>query len=101
MTKAKSKRKTEHETENGATNSKQLWADILGTKGIRFAVLYKNNRFMVLHNPSTRQLRRRGRRQWYIHGIVQRDSNSQEQLDTLVQQCVERLQPAGAKAQTA
>ena len=32
MTKAKSKRKTEHETENGATNSKQLWADILALK---------------------------------------------------------------------
>jgi hypothetical protein len=42
------------------------FCDSLGKMSLRYAVLSKENRIQILVNPTPRQLRKRGKRQWQL-----------------------------------
>jgi hypothetical protein len=56
------------------------FVDSLGKMSLRYAVLSKENRIQVLVNPTPRQLRKRGKRQWQLVQAIDGEPNARQIL---------------------
>jgi hypothetical protein len=75
------------------TESTNHFADALG-RALRYAVLTKSGRIQILVKPTTKELRRRGRRGWQLFGTVEGDDGALATLLEVVQQAVSGMEAA-------
>jgi hypothetical protein len=69
------------------------FADALG-RALHYAVLTKSGRIQVLVRPSTKELRKRGKRGWQLFGTVEGDDGALPTLLEIVQQAVSGMEAA-------
>ncbi len=67
------------------------FCDSLGKRSLRYAVLMKENRIQILVNPSTRQLRKRGKRQWHLVQAIDGDVDARQTLNDALQAALHDL----------
>ncbi len=70
----------------------QSYCDSLGMTRLRYAVLSKENRIQLLVNPTAKQLRQRGKRQWCLVRAIDGEPNAQELLQLAVQGALQSLE---------
>ena len=69
------------------TQSKNHFADALG-RALHYAVLTKSGRIQVLVKPTTKELRKRGKRGWQLFDTVEGDDEAMPTLVEMVQRAV-------------
>jgi hypothetical protein len=65
--------------------SKNNFADVLAMK-VRYAVLTKKGRIEVLVKPSSKQLRKRGKKGWHLYRTVESHSHSNSDAAHLLEE---------------
>jgi hypothetical protein len=61
------------------------FCDSLGKRTLRYAVLSKENRIQVLVNPTPRQLRKRGKRQWHLVQAIDAEGDASQTLQSVLE----------------
>jgi hypothetical protein len=67
------------------------FCDSLGRTRLRYAVLSKDNRIQLLVNPTPKQLRQRGKRQWCLVQAIDGEPNAREILQQAIQSALQPL----------
>ncbi len=60
------------------------FCDSLGKRSLRYAVLTKENRVQILLNPTPKQLRKRGKRQWHLVQAIENEVDARQTLNDAV-----------------
>lgn len=71
--------------------TKKSWCDALGEKNINFAVITKNNRVQIIIEPTEKQCRRRGKKNWEPFAMVNSDGNPYEIMLQHVQEAIQKI----------
>jgi hypothetical protein len=77
--------------------SKNHFADALGT-ALHYAVLTKRGRVQILVTPSAKELRRRGKREWRLFGMVEGNDDAELTLMEMVQRAIQEIESARGTA---
>jgi DNA primase len=67
------------------------FCDSLGKMSLRYAVLSKENRIQILVNPTPRQLRKRGKRQWQLVQAIDGEADARQMLQSALQAALQDL----------
>lgn len=68
-------------------------------KSHRYAVLTKAGRVQILIKPSAKQLRKRGKRGWQLHGVVDEEAESERTLLEMVRGAIrDKLRETGEES---
>ena len=77
------------------------YCDSLGMMHLRYAVLSKENRIQLLVNPTRKQLRERGKRQWRLVQAIDGDRNAAEFLQQAIESALRSVESADIMPHTA